>query len=120
MSNLSVTTVERRPEALVVSVQAARLDEANLKLLRSDISSAASESPELPMILDMAKVSVMPSMSLGAMVQLSKEFQVRKRRLMLAGLQPFVRETMAITRLDRVFEIHEDLEAALKAAQGGI
>jgi anti-sigma B factor antagonist len=120
MSDPSVTIVERRPEALVICVQTERLDEASLKSLRSEVSSAASESPELPTILDMEKVSIMPSLSLGAMVQLSKEFQARKQRLMLAGLQQFVRETMAITRLDRVFEIHEDLSAALKAARGGI
>ncbi len=51
MSDPSVTAVERRPEALVICVQADRLDEANLKSLRAEVASAALESPELPVIV---------------------------------------------------------------------
>jgi anti-sigma B factor antagonist len=120
MSDAAVTLIEHPPEAVVVRVQVDRLDESSLKVLRSDTSAAAAESPHLPVILDLAKVAFMPSLSLGAMVQLAKEFQIRKQRLILAGLQPFVRETMSITRLDRLFEIHEDLPAAVKAARGGL
>ncbi len=119
VSDPSVALIERRPEAVVLHILADRPNESNLTALRSEVTAAAAESPELPVILDMTKVAFMPSLSLGAMVQLSRQFQVRKQRLMLAGLQQFVRETMTITRLDRLFEIHDDVPAALKAVRGG-
>jgi anti-sigma B factor antagonist len=120
MSDPAVTSVEVRPEAVVVHIQTDRLDEGSLKGVRADVSAAARESPGLPVILDMGQVNFMPSLSLGGIVQVAKEFQARKQRLMLAGLQPFVRETMTITRLDRVFEIHDDLAGALKASLPGL
>ena len=40
------------------------------------------------------------------------------QRLMLAGLQPPVREALSITRLDRLFEIHDDVDSALTRLGG--
>jgi anti-sigma B factor antagonist len=109
MSKSAVTVVERHPNVVVVHVQAERLDETNLSTVRADASAAGAESPQAAVVLDMARVGFMPSLSLGGLIQLSQAFKVRGQRLVLAGLQPAVRETMAITRLDRLFEIHDDL-----------
>lgn len=111
MSDSAVTMVERHPNVVVVRVQAERLDEGNLAAIRAETSAAGEESPQLAVVLDLAKVGFMPSLSLGGLVQLLQIFKVRGQRLMLTGLQPAVRETMAITRLDRLFEIQDDLSA---------
>lgn len=111
MSDSAVTIVERHPNVVVVHVQPETLDERNLAAVRANASAAGAESPQLPVALDMAKVGFMPSLSLGGLVQLQREFKARNQRLVLAGLQPAVRETMAITRLDRLFEIENDLTA---------
>ena len=113
MSESAVTVVERHPNLVVVHVQPGSLDEKNLAVVRADTSAAGAESPELTVALDLAKVGFLPSMSLGGLVQLSREFKARGQRLVLTGLQQTIRETMAITRLDRLFEIHEDLSALL-------
>jgi anti-sigma B factor antagonist len=109
MPDSPVTVVERHPNVVVVHLQAERLDETNLATVRADVSAAGAESPQLAVALDMTKVGFMPSLSLGGLVQLSRELKGRGQRFVLTGLQPFVRETMAITRLDRLFEIHNDL-----------
>lgn len=109
MSDPTVSTIELRPNLVVVHVQTERLDDANVAALRNDASAAAEESPQLAVALDMAKVRFVPSFSLGGLVQLSREFKARGQRLVLTGLQPFVRETIMITRLDSVFEIQDDL-----------
>jgi anti-anti-sigma factor len=108
MSESTITVIERHPNRVVVRIQDEHLNETNLSAVRADVSAAAAESPQLPVILDMAKVRFMPSFSLGGLVQLAREFKARGQRLVLAGLQPFPRETMAITRLDRLFEIQDD------------
>lgn len=109
MPDSTVTAVERHSNLVVVRVQAERLDETNLSAVRASTSAAGAEAPQLTVVLDLAKVTFMPSLSLGGMVQLVREFKARGQRLVLIGLQPFVREAMALTRLDRLFEIHDDL-----------
>ena len=108
MPDSPVTIIERRSSVVVVHVQPESLDERNLSAVRADTSAAGAESPQLAVVLDLAKVGFMPSLSLGGLVQLQQEFKARGQRLVLTGLQQAVRETMAITRLDRLFEIQND------------
>ncbi len=110
MSEPAATVVERRPSVIVVRVQSDRLDETNIAAVRSEVSAAGADSPQLPVALDMANVSFVPSLSLGGLIELSQLFKARGQRLVLANVQPPVRQILAITRLDRLFEIHDDLE----------
>jgi anti-anti-sigma factor len=114
MSDTAVTIVERHPSAVVVRVQPERFDENNLPAVCANASAAGAEAPELPVLLDLTKVHFMPSLSLGGLVQLLRDFKARGQRLVLTGLQPIVRDTMAITRLDRLFEIQDDASSLLK------
>ncbi len=111
MPDQAATVIERRANFIVVHVQPERLDEPSLKAIRADAAAAGASSPGTPVVLDMAKVAFMASMSLGGLVQLTQAFKARQQRLILASLQPGVRETIAITRLDRLFEIVDDLSA---------
>ena len=117
MSDSKVTLIERYPNVVVVRVQAESLDETSLSTVRADTSAAGAESPQLTVALDLTKVGFLPSLSLGGLVQLQQEFKARGQRLVLSGLQQAVRETIAITRLDRLFEIHKDL-STLTGATG--
>lgn len=107
------TIVERHPSIVVVRIQADRLDETNLAAVRSEVSAAGLDSPHLPVALDLCNVGFLPSLSLGGLVQLAQIFKVRSQRLVLANLQPSVRQTITITRLDRLFEIQDDLSTLL-------
>ncbi|MBP7936986.1 MAG: STAS domain-containing protein [Phycisphaerae bacterium] len=102
------TIVERLPNFVVVRVLHESLDEKNLAAVRAETSAAGAESPQLAVVLDMTKVSFVPSLSLGGLVQLTREFKSRGQRFVLSGLQPLVRETLTITRLDRLIEINND------------
>lgn len=108
MSDPAVTIIETLKDAVLVRVQAPSLDEETFWALRSDVLIAGSGAPKLPVILDMAKVSFVPSLSLGGLIRLSQEFKARPQRLVLAAVQPNVRETMAITRVDTLFEIIDE------------
>ena len=113
MPEPTATVIERHPSVVVVRVQADRLDETNLTAVRSEVSAAGLESPHLPVALDMSNIVFIPSLSLGGLVQLAQIFKARGQRLVLANLQPPVRQTITITRLDRLFEIHDDLSVLL-------
>jgi len=111
MAQPAVTEIERRGGFVVVHVLPERLDESNLSAVRADTSAAGKETPSAAVVLDLAKVSFMPSLSLGGLIQILQEFKARGQRLVLVSIQPMVRETMALTRLDRLFEIQDDLKS---------
>jgi anti-sigma B factor antagonist len=112
----AATSVDRsRDDVIVIKVEARNLDEDNTKRVHAEIHAAVEESPTLPFVLDLSNVKFLPSLTLGAMVRLGNEFRSRNQRLLLASLQPTVRQVVTITRLDRIFEIHDDVESAIKA-----
>jgi anti-anti-sigma factor len=116
MPDPKVSTVEKRPNLVVVHLEIERLDDTNLTAVRADASAAGAASPQVPVVLDMAKVRFVPSFSLSGLVQLNQEFKARGQRLVLTGLHSFVRNTMLITRLDRIFDIQDDLSTITGAS----
>lgn len=113
MSDSTVTSIEKHDNIVLVHVVPQSIDEKNLSTIRAETSNAGLEAPECSVALDLSKVAYLPSLSLGGLVQLAREFKARNQRLILIGLQPIVREAMAITRLDRLFEIQDDVKALL-------
>jgi anti-anti-sigma factor len=62
----------------------------------------------------MSKVQFVPSLSLAALVTMLREFKQAGQRFILVGIQPSVRGTLAVTHLDRLFEIYEDVKDAVE------
>ena len=50
---------------------------------------------------------------LGLLVQISNQCKSREQKLRLVGLQQQIRQVFAITRLDRVFQFADSVEAAI-------
>jgi anti-anti-sigma factor len=107
MPDSRLITIERRQNAVMIYVQPERLDEKDTAAIRTEVSAAAAESPQLTVVLDLAKVGFMPSLSLSELVLLLQELKGRGQRLVLSNLQPALRQLIAITHLDRVFELHD-------------
>ena len=61
------------------------------------------------------RILIIVSLSLAALVRLHTEFRSRQQRLIFAGLQPQLRDLFVMTRLDRLFELQEDVAAAVRA-----
>jgi anti-sigma B factor antagonist len=66
-------------------------------------------------IVDLTKVEFVDSSALATLVQVMKRSRENKGDVLLCGLNPNVRNIFNLTRLDRAFQIHEDLAAALGA-----
>jgi anti-anti-sigma factor len=116
MAETAVTKVEEQSGVVIVHILAQNLDEQNIGSIREDLNRAVGQWPAAPFVLDMANVQFVPSLTLGSMVRLATEFKVRKQRLILAGMQPAVRKTFVLTRLDRLMEILGDVPAAVRIA----
>ncbi len=119
MAESPIASVEEWPDLVVLHVTVEELNEEQLQRLQTDLRAAADANAGRPCVVDLTRVRFMPSMSLAALVRVYSEFQQRRQRLMLAGLQPQVRDVIVMTRLDRLFELYPDVEAALRAVRVG-
>ena len=119
MPETPAVSIQPHAEVICVVMHRSEMKDATLDELQRDLSSAAAERPNLPVVLDLTQVKYVPSMALGTLVMLMRHLQKNKQRFLLVGLQPEVRTVLAITRLDKLFEIHPNLEAALAHLAGG-
>ena len=119
MSIEQVTVVQPHDEIVWVVVHSAELRDEQTATMQADVLAAAGQRPGLPVALDLSKVVFFPSLSLGAIVTIMRELKKQGRKFVLLNLRPQVRETLTVTRLDRLFEIHDSLEHALIQMRGG-
>lgn len=115
MPDSPIAAIEEISDVIVVHVLLDSLDEHQLRRLQGEIRAAADANPSRPCVLDLARVNFVPSLSLAALIRLHTEFQTRQQRLALAALQPQVRDVFLTTRLDRLFELHDDVAAATRS-----
>lgn len=70
------------------------------------------------MILDLSGSQRISSPGLSSLVALVADANTQSARVILCGLSPFVAGVMAVTKLDRYFEIQPNADAAAGALQG--
>ena len=113
MSEQPVTTIELQDEIVLARIEHAEMDEVRTQAMLAEVLAAAEGARNLPVVLDMSKVEFFPSISLGAVVTLLKKLKAEGQKFVLVGLRPPVRESLAITRLDKLFEIYDSCTDAL-------
>ncbi len=91
---------------------ASDLGKREVEGLCTAIDQARAAAPALSFVLDMAKVKYAPSMALGVLVGLTKEFQNRRQRLIFVALQPTMRQAFAVTHLNQILDILPDVPSA--------
>jgi anti-sigma B factor antagonist len=106
-------TVEKSGTAIVARAQVKMLDDEALKTLTRLIDDACSGGGVQLVVIELSKVTILPSMALGLLVQIANKCKAREQRLKLAGVPPQVRQVFTITRLDRVFQFAVNVKAAL-------
>ncbi|MCG8408747.1 MAG: STAS domain-containing protein [Phycisphaerales bacterium] len=113
MSDEPIIEIRPHERALLIGVLKRSLDEDVTHRLVDDVLTAAAEKHGVPIVLDLSQVKFAPSVAIGALVQLSKSFQLDQRRIALIGVQRRVNEVIRVTQLHRVLEIHDTLESVL-------
>jgi len=77
-------------------------------------SLIATKPPHV--VVDLSKVSYIDSSGLAVLIEGMQNVTAYGGRFALAGLQESVRPIFEIARLDQVFKIYPDVDAALAAA----
>lgn len=116
MSEEAVIQIIDHPEVNLLAVARRTLDDHATRVLTDEILTAAAHKPHLPLVLDMSQVKFAPSVALGALVQVSKSLRLDQRRIALVGIHHRIMDTIRVTRLHEVLEIHTTLEVFLASS----
>ena len=109
-------TIENTDRAIVARPEMKLIDDDALKALSRLVDEASAANPAVALVVvDLSRVSLLPSLALGLLVQMAGKCRAREQKLKLAGVQPSVRQVFAITRLDRVFQFTTSVETAIES-----
>lgn len=106
-------TSESHPFGVIISVADSRID-APVAIRFKDQMRLATEGVDGRIILDLTHVDFVDSSGLGAIVAAFKQLGP-EQTLELAALSGTVAKVFRLTRMDKVFAIHETLEQAVGA-----
>jgi anti-anti-sigma factor len=107
-----VVVIDKNPNSIIAHVNVKLLDDQELKQLSQLIDQSAAAPGVSMVVIDLARVQILPSIGLGALVQISNKCKARGQSLKIAAAQPAIRKVFAITRLDRILDLTDSVEAA--------
>jgi anti-sigma B factor antagonist len=113
MSEPQAIAIQPHAQVVWAVIQQRELNDTAIDQMQRQVSAAAAQQPSQPVVLDMSQVEFVPSLALGALVSLMRRLKQEGHRFILVGMHPDVRTTLAVTRLDKLFEIHPNLAEAL-------
>ncbi|MBS0187160.1 MAG: STAS domain-containing protein [Planctomycetes bacterium] len=91
------------------------LDEANIQLISDEISRIIDQEATPKLLISFANVDHLSSAALGALITINNKVRNKNGQLRLASIDPQIYEVFVITRLNKLFQIHETAEEALKS-----
>jgi len=109
-------SVEYAENATIITFTDERiLEERDIQALHESVMCVVEQAEQMNLILDFHNVRFLSSAVLGLLIRVSKKVYERQGRLRLCNIDPKIYEIFRITRLNKVFDIHKDLESAVSA-----
>ena len=83
------------------------LDEANIKAIGEDLAQIIESSENPKLVISFANVDHLSSAALGQLISVNSKVREHSGQLRLSDISPQIYEVFAITKLNKLFEIHE-------------
>jgi anti-anti-sigma factor len=107
-------SVEEIGSAVVIRIHARLADEATVQQLLQTVAAIPAMQPGKTVVLDLGGVEYLPTLCLGALVEVQKRCQQQSHKLKLAALRPPIRRLLSVTNLEMTFEICESVDEAVR------
>jgi anti-sigma B factor antagonist len=91
------------------------LDEANIQLIGEEITGIIDASPKPKILISFTNVDHLSSAALGTLITVNNRVKQVSGQLRLSDIDPQIYEVFVITKLNKLFEIHETAADALKS-----
>lgn len=89
------------------------IDHVNATAVKAEALALLGEASDVA--VDLSEIEFIDSAGVGVLVALFKNSRLRGGRARFCGLRPGVRSVLEIIRLDQIFEIYDDVQAAVRA-----
>lgn len=89
------------------------LEETQIQALEHSVLPVIEQTQSPTVVLDFVNVRFLSSAVLGLLIRISKKVYQKNGQLRLCSIHPKIFEIFKITRLDKVFDIHQDREEAV-------
>ena len=106
--------VEPRGEVTIVTFVDKRiLDEANIQEIGDQLFELVEKHYKIKLLLTFETVEYLSSAALGKLITLNKKVKAENGKLKLCSIRPQILDVFKITKLNKLFEIHDSEEKAL-------
>lgn len=117
-STESKLEVNREGEIFVVDfLERNILDEATIQQIGQEISDLIDRNPSPKLLLSFAQVDHLSSAALGTLITINNKVRQKDGQLRLANIDPQIYEVFIITKLNKLFHIHDSTEEAIQSFQ---
>ena len=89
------------------------LDEANIQQIGEEIARLVDETPHPKVLISFQNVDHLSSAALGTLITINNKIRGKDGQLRLANIDPRIYEVFVITKLNRLFQIHDSADQAL-------
>lgn len=89
------------------------LDENNIQVIGNQMFGIVEEDGAKKIVLDFSNVEYLSSAALGKLITMEKKVKTASGKLRLCSIRPDIYEVFAITKLNKLFDIRADQQAAL-------
>ncbi len=114
MSKIQRLKVEQVAGVTVVHFLDKRiLDEPTIQAIAEQLFSLVDDSGKRELLLNFSNVEYLSSAALGKLINLHKKLTGLQGRLAMCHVIPQIYEVFTITKLDRIFKIFPDEDAAM-------
>jgi len=100
----------------IISFRSSHILEAvTIDRIATRLKELVAEAPIGRFVIGFDQVTYLSSSALGMLISLQRRAAQRKGHLKLAGICDEIMEVFRITKLDTVFDIYKDVDAAVEA-----
>lgn len=88
------------------------LDEANIQQIGDEIGGLVEAEASPRLVISFSNVDHLSSAALGTLITIHNKVKAKGGQLRLSNIDPQIYEVFVITKLNKLFEIHEDTQKA--------
>jgi anti-sigma B factor antagonist len=91
------------------------LDEANIQMIGEEIAQIIDTAGSPRLLISFSNVDHLSSAALGTLITINNKVRSKSGQLRLANIDPQIYEVFVITRLNKLFDIHETTDDAVQS-----
>lgn len=88
------------------------LEEANIQAIGDEVAALVDAQPIPKLLIDFKGVEHLSSAALGTLITINNKVRQKGGQLRLANIDPQIYEVFIITKLNKLFQIHDTREQA--------